>query len=271
MFKDKFLRWDARAGKGRGKYHKIRIYTFAEALNEFLNLMLNDLNSLSNSVIKNDVRVNLENGSVFDMMPNVPNNFYDIIISSPPYCNRYDYTRTYALELAYLGMNEISIRELRARMLSSTVESKDKVEYLEKLYLAKYGVKELEKIEDTFNSSIILSDILKKLESYRNTKQLNNPGIYKMVFNYFYEHTFIIYEMYRILKRGGHVYYVNDNVRYEGIDIPVDLILSEFAEKLGFEVSDIFVLPQKKGNSSQQMAKHGRTETRKCVYNWVKR
>ena len=50
--------------------------------------------------------------------------------------------------------------------------------------------------------------------------------------------------------------------------MPVDLILSDFAEHAGFEVETIWVLPVGKGNSSQQMGKHGRDELRKCVYVW---
>ena len=63
---------------------------------------------------------------------------------------------------------------------------------------------------------------------------------------------------------------VNDNVRYAGVVIPVDLILSDFAEAAGFNVEKIWVLPRGKGNSSQQMGRHGREEVRKCVYVWRK-
>jgi hypothetical protein len=64
---------------------------------------------------------------------------------------------------------------------------------------------------------------------------------------------------------------VNDNVRYAGASISVDLILSDLAEKLGFFVETILVLPNGKGNSSQQMGAHGREPLRKCIYVWRKR
>ena len=48
------------------------------------------------------------------------------------------------------------------------------------------------------------------------------------------------------------------------------MILSAIAEELGFRVQDILVLPNGKGNSSQQMGEHGREELRKCVYVWRK-
>ncbi|OGZ77532.1 MAG: hypothetical protein A2280_01870 [Candidatus Staskawiczbacteria bacterium RIFOXYA12_FULL_37_10] len=63
---------------------------------------------------------------------------------------------------------------------------------------------------------------------------------------------------------------VNDNVRYAGASISVDMILSSITEKLGFRVENILVLPNGKGNSSQQMGEHGREELRKCVYIWRK-
>jgi hypothetical protein len=58
---------------------------------------------------------------------------------------------------------------------------------------------------------------------------------------------------------------VNDNVRYHGEEIPVDLILSDFVEQAGLVTNKIRVLPRGKGNSSQQMGKWGRMELRKCV------
>jgi hypothetical protein len=64
---------------------------------------------------------------------------------------------------------------------------------------------------------------------------------------------------------------VNDNVRYAGAGISVDIILSELAEELGFKAKEILVLPNGKGNSSQQMGVHGREALRKCVYIWQKK
>jgi hypothetical protein len=61
---------------------------------------------------------------------------------------------------------------------------------------------------------------------------------------------------------------VNDNVQYNGEEVPVDLILSDFAVSAGLAVDRIWVLPTGKGNSSQQMGVHGRNELRKCVYIW---
>ena len=81
----------------------------------------------------------------------------------------------------------------------------------------------------------------------------------------------VIAECARVLKPGAPLFMVNDNVRYAGASISVDIIPSEIARQLGFAVESILVLPGGKGNSSQQMGLHGREALRKCVYVWRKR
>ena len=68
----------------------------------------------------------LHGGSCLEILPKLKANSYDCIITSPPYCNRYDYTRTYALELALLGVGEDDLVKLRQEMLSCTVENRAK-------------------------------------------------------------------------------------------------------------------------------------------------
>jgi hypothetical protein len=91
-----------------------------------------------------------------------------------------------------------------------------------------------------------------------------------MVKGYFYEMAYIIFECHRVLRPNGLIFMVNDNVRYAGASISVDLILSSIAEGLGFAIEGILVVPQGKGNSSQQMGQYGRDALRKCVYVWRK-
>jgi DNA modification methylase len=117
----------------------------------------------------------------------------------------------------------------------------------------------------------LLQKILAYLDNQRELDLLNNDGIPRMVRGYFYEMACVISECARVLKPGAPLIMVNDNVRYAGASISVDIILSEFARQLGFDVENIFVLPNGKGNSSQQMGAHGREAMRKCVYVWRKK
>jgi hypothetical protein len=125
-------------------------------------------------------------------------------------------------------------------------------------------------VDRVFHAQAALQEVLAILDRLRDTNSLNNPHIVRLVRNYFYEMCFVVAEMARVLAPGGHVIMVNDNVRYAGEEVPVDLILSSMAESFGFVVEKIWTLARGKGNSSQQMGLHGRSELRKCVYVWRK-
>jgi hypothetical protein len=63
---------------------------------------------------------------------------------------------------------------------------------------------------------------------------------------------------------------VVDNVRFDGEMIPVDLILCDMAERVGFKTEAIWIA-RYKGNSSQQMGRYGRVPVRESVLIWRKR
>lgn len=265
-----YLRWDYRSGRKQGKkpFDKGEIVDFEKAISGKLNEILEDLRptapvqqTLFTSQV-NQGKIHLYDGSSLDVMPKLIDGEYDAIITSPPYCNRYDYTRTYALELALLGEGEKELINLRQAMLSCTVENRAK-------NLLKINPKWTKAIAAA-NGQELLQAILKYLEVQKAKKLLNNNGIPRMVRGYFYEMACIIAECARIMKPGAPLIMVNDNVRYAGASISVDMILSAIAEKLDFRVENIFVLPSGKGNSSQQMGEHGREELRKCIYVWRK-
>jgi len=264
-----YLRWDYRSGRGQGKkpFNKGSILEFDQAITNKINEIINDLEPSTQqlelfSLKKNQGQIHLRKGSCLKIMPFLPNAVYDAVITSPPYCNRYDYTRTYALELALLGISEQELINLRQEMLSCTVENRPK-----DLLAINQDWELAVKVAD---SQTLLQAILKYLDDQKVRGLLNNKGIPRMVRGYFYEMACVIQECFRVLKPGAFLFMVNDNVRYAGASISVDMILSDFAEKLGFVVESILVLPNDKGNSSQQMGNHGRDPLRKCVYVWKK-
>ncbi len=208
-------------------------------------------------------RISLLRGSCLDVLPTLGRRAFSALVTSPPYCNRYDYTRTYALELAMLGLDEITLKDLRQAMVSCTVENKRK-EHLR----ARFSASVYDKAICAFEQQELLQLTLEYLDQCRSDGSINNTGIPRMVRNYFWEMSLVIAECARVLKPGAPLVMVNDNVRYQGANVPVDLILSDIASQLGFDVEQIWVLPRGKGNSSQQMGKHGRAELRKCVYVW---
>ncbi len=265
-----YLRWDYRSGRRQGKkiFNKGEISTFDQAIAAKLREIVTDLKAAEFpddlfAKPRSKADVVLRSGSCLELLPALASASYDCILTSPPYCNRYDYTRTYALELALLGVDEPGIVKLRQEMLSCTVENR---------------AKDLLKMNSVWKDALsaadsqpLLQTIMSYLDSQRQLELLNNNGIPRMVRGYFYEMACVIAECARVLKPSAPLIMVNDNVRYAGASISVDLILSDMAQKLGFTVESILVLPNGKGNSSQQMGAHGREPLRKCVYLWRKR
>ena len=131
-----YLRWDSRAGRrnGNSTFSKGSIATFRVAIDRQLSNMLSDLTDGSEaSISRPDLRgVELDKVSTVEWYEDssliklceLPSESYDLVLTSPPYCNRYDYTRTYALELAFLGCGAESIKRIRQEMLSCTVENR---------------------------------------------------------------------------------------------------------------------------------------------------
>lgn len=264
-----YLRWDYRSGRKQGKkrFDKGEIASFEQAVSEKISEILQDSHPVAKQsslfpIGNSQGEIRLHDNSCLRVMPTMANDTYDVILTSPPYCNRYDYTRTYALELALLGIDDKGLSNLRQEMLSCTVENRTKD-------LLRINPRWAHAI-DTADGQWLLQAILKYLGDQKVKGLLNNNGIPRMVRGYFYEMACVISECARVLKPNAPLFMVNDNVRYAGASISVDTILSSLAENLGFRVENILVLPNGKGNSSQQMGKHGRDELRKCIYVWRK-
>ena len=268
-----YLRWDHRAPRRsyrKSTFQKGNIQDFTVAITDKIRQMAEDIGIEVNASEKSKNvtefgHVAIINGSALNLLPSVEEKSVDCVITSPPYCNRYDYTRTYALELAMLGIDDIQIKQLRQSMLSCTVENKDKSHLYSEQHTS------YDEVEKAFESHELLQLVLLFLDACLQDKKLNNNGIPRMVNNYFKELTSTVFECSRVLKVGAPLVLVNDNVRYHGVQIPVDLILANIACDAGFDIEHIWVLPTGKGSSSQQAVAHGKENIRKCVYVWRKR
>jgi len=170
------------------------------------------------------------------------------IITSPPYVNRYDYTRSYSLELCFAFVRDFEeLKALRYSILRSHIEAK------------------VHPNEVPAHPAVL--EVLNALQQRRN--RLNNPRIPAMIAGYFIDMEQVIQEWARTLASGGKVVVVVDNVRFDGEMVPVDLILCDIAEREGFSVEAIWVA-RYKGNSSQQMGRYGRLPVRESVLLWRK-
>lgn len=259
-----YLRWDYRSGRRlRSRVDKGQIIPFKFALDSKLNEIYQDVAYLQQQSNKGPLP-DLVCGSSLEVLKRLPSEAYDMVITSPPYANRYDYTRTYALELAWLKFSQEDFSNLRQSMLTATVENKSKLDWLNEVYAEDH--EELLRATKIHGNQLALNEIIEILN--RNIDELSNRHVIRLLEGYFFEMALVIAELGRIVRPGGQVIMVNDNVQYHGEEVPVDFILSDIAEQCGFDCKQIWMLPRGKGNSSQQMAKFGRKEIRKCVYRW---
>lgn len=259
-----FLRWDSRSGRCVStRLNKGPLPSLYEALAKRFSYMKQDAHKLRQKY--SGSRVEIIEVSCLDQLSTFDTDSIDTVITSPPYANRYDYTRTYALELAFLEYDQKSVKQLRQSLLSATVENR------QKQFLGE--AQQLNHLVATHASDIVtnlraLQEVICDLEEKKDV--LSNLRVIDLVRNYFLELTMVIIELVRVCRRGANVFMIADNVQYAGIEVPVDVILSAIAEECGFNCVTIYVLKRGKGNSSQQMKRFGRKELRKCMYHWVK-
>lgn len=172
-----------------------------------------------------DVRANIRK---------IGDNSIDLIITSPPYLNSRDYTDIYMLELRVLELikNYEELRELRGRTLRSHVQ-------------VRYG--ELQPID---NGRLITC--LKDMREQKDVASWNSD-ILNMICGYFEDMQELFRNFRRVMRKGGKIYFNVANSAYFGVEVPVDLIVSDIAEAQGFKVQeirkarDLKTSPQQKG------------------------
>ncbi len=166
------------------------------------------------------------------------------VITSPPYLNRYDYSRSYALELCLNFVRDAEeLKEVRHSLLRSHIESR------------------VDRNEEPPHEAV--EEALSTLKK----KELNNPKIPDMILGYFRDMAQVISGLAKVLRPGSPVALVVGNVQFEGEVLPVDLILTDIAQRNGFRPQGILVT-RYKGNSSQQMKRYGRRPVRESILLW---
>lgn len=166
----------------------------------------------------------------------------DAVITSPPYLNRNNYIAQQKGELALLGFiqDPLTYKEL----VKSTIISH---------------------VEGTLpSSSKSIFPEINKIVDNLNLATGNNPKIPFMIAGYFEDMNEVLREMWRVCKSGAQLAFVVGNTRWGGIVIPVDHLLMQQAEAIGFVPKKILVT-RYKGNSPQQMRKFGRIPVRESV------
>lgn len=199
------------------KYVKPRVVSCKDARIMFLEEYQNIYMDLLKNKKENQCKV--FNQSCLNMSNELKDNTVEGIIFSPPYANCFDYTEIYKLELWFgkFVSNYSDLKELRKKSLHSHLNGDLNVEVESK--------------------SEFLDLLLMELES----KELWDKKIPKMLKLYYNDMFLVIDESYRVLQDKGFCCIVVGNSSYGGIIFPADLILSEYAKKIGFTVDKIEV------------------------------
>ena len=156
----------------------------------------------------------------------------DLVITSPPYANCFDYSKVYLSEL-WVG-DFFKQKEDQKSFRESSVSSH--VHY------------QWKRIDREFSSDIINNYVAPIL----NQKDLWNKKIPIMLQEYFADMGRCLKYISEQLNHNATVGFVVGNSVYSSVVIPTDLIIADIAERLGYSVKEITTY-RKLSASSQQM------------------
>ncbi len=220
--------------------------------NDILNLFLTTVNSMIKSVVEYN-KLKPENktsilAKVGDARKLTTDRKYDAVITSPPYPNRHDYTRIYSLEMMFdfISSND-ELKKIRYETIRSHVEARKK-----------YRVK-------GYNQPVVLDSLIAEIKK----NGTNNSQVLGMIEGYFEDMYLALSEISRCLKDGGKVGLVVSNVRFAGVNLPIDELLADVGKQVGLHVKEILAM-RYRGNSSQQMRDYNRVPSRESVVIWRK-
>ncbi|OPX93764.1 MAG: DNA methylase [Pelotomaculum sp. PtaB.Bin104] len=174
------------------------------------------------------------------------------VITSPPYLNRHDYTRVFALEMAlHFVRTNADLIAIRSQAMRSHVEAKPP--------------KDLSTAD--YHQPQCLKDIIQRLRV--SASKADRARVPKMVEGYFEDMYACLRSLSMLVESGGAIAFVLGNVRFSGVSIPVDEIVAEIGEQVNLRVEKI-IIARYRGNSAQQMKEFGRDPARESIIIWRK-
>lgn len=196
-------------------------YSKNSFIESFIKNYKNIENDIKNTEIKQKSRI-IQTDSRY--INKISHKKFDLVVTSPPYLNTFDYTDIYRPEL-FLGkfiLNSKSLYKLRLKTIRSHIQ-------------VKWEIPNIINIE-----SILLKEYYEHLCSNKNL--LMHPRIPMMVLAYFEDMKQVFNQLSLKANKNAHLWMIVSNSAYANEEIPVDLILADIATKSGWKLNEIGVL-----------------------------
>lgn len=215
------------------RYHsdwKERNYSQKDFFNAFKSMSFSMLQDTHLTSIPREKQAHIIHGDARSVLSTLPEKSFDLLVTSPPYLNSFDYSDVYRPELflgEFIKTNE-ELKTLRHKTLRSHVQFTwdDESEY----------------------DNVLVRNVVDKI---KDSDQLWNKRLPKMIHAYFFDMKKILEDSFRLLKHNSQAWIVVSTSAYGGIQIPVDLILADIGATAGFKLEGVYVLRQLRGSGQQ--------------------
>jgi DNA modification methylase len=173
-------------------------------------------------------------GDARAVLPTLDSDSFDLVVTSPPYLNSFDYSDVYRPELFAGGFvrSNAELHRIRLRTIRSHVQA-----------------------AWTPAAEPSLSPMVEPLLEELTTRRLWSRRLPQMVHSYFVDMANVLRQCARLTRRGGQAWIVVSTSAYAGVEIPVDLILADVGGRVGWRVRAIFVLRNLRA-SGQHFKRH---------------
>lgn len=151
----------------------------------------------------------------------------DLVVTSPPYLNSADYSDVYRPELfagRFVSSNQ-HLRQIRLKTIRSHVQ-----------------------VSWSPCRDVAPSPLIPPIIRALRMRKLWDPRLPGMVASYFVDMAVVLSQLYRLVRRGGIAWIIVSTSAYAGIEIPVDLILADMAQRAGWQLDAVDTLRNLRGS-----------------------
>jgi DNA modification methylase len=166
----------------------------------------------------------------------VPENFVDLVVTSPPYMNNYHYVRNTRPQLFWLSLVS-SPKDLRS---------------LEEANFGKYWqtVRDSEPVGLMFDNPDLANILVRLRETRKENGAYGGPGWANYLTTYFNDCFRFLAVLKQVLRRRGAAVVVIGNSIIQGHEIKTDVVLAEIASQIGLELKGVQLIRTKRVGSS---------------------